>query len=792
MRLTLRTLLAYVDDILEPEDHEDLGKKIESSDFATELIHRSRDTVRRLRLGAPAVLAEDSQDVLGDEADTADANTVSEYLDNTLSPERVAEFERICLEPGTEADMHLAEVASCHHVLTMVLGEPAEIETSIRDRMYRLPEEAERTKSLRIEPAHQAPPVEQPAAPRPQVPIAPVPPSYEYVEEEAEVPDYLRAATAERHHKLRLVAAACIVAMFGALGYFLFRPVAEPELPEGVASVDMQSIESGPAIEIESVSEPEPQVETNDSSAPPFVPETDSSETTGEGEGSADDATSSGEAEEKEVDSPSAGDLDSTNDAVAASQPDSVVPGVSTATSGADGDSSTSSPLDGDPLAEATPDAPLPPQTTDPVRPILGVGSDRVATDDALTDDFGVGGASSVPPPPEPEGPVQMGNYLSVAADILLRRDFETGKWIRMPPRTAITGGDHLLTLPTFRPHISLQEMNIYLAGGTRVQILDADQLSSEGGVGLDVLYGRLLINAGLDGGPLLLKLGEDTREMKLGGSASLAVKVRRVFVPGSNFETEVAPIEVDWYLTSGSVQWPGLGGGKQTIEAPSAWKTIEGIDELPSPIEELPVWIDHEEVTDIERRAKKALSEQLVEKEPVEITLLELNDPAGLGRRREVRTLAAKSSLHVGQFEPFVKSLSDVDQRKAWDDHIDSLRAAIALSPKVAAQVRDAFETLRGREATQDLMEMVQGYSDQEVGLTAEQQQNGALVKLLGWLDNESLDYRVLATYNLNQITGSTYKAGYRPEADSSQRQRALRKLWNRFESNDLMPAGS
>lgn len=125
MKLTLRTLLAYLDDVLEPNSAREIGVKLGESHVASSLVERIRDVLKRRRIATPDVSGPGSK---------PNPNLVGEYLDNTLVGADVEDIERICLN----SDVHLAEVAACHKILTLVLGEPVEIPRTTRERMYAL------------------------------------------------------------------------------------------------------------------------------------------------------------------------------------------------------------------------------------------------------------------------------------------------------------------------------------------------------------------------------------------------------------------------------------------------------------------------------------------------------------------------------------------------------------------------------------------------------------------------------------------------------------------------------
>jgi len=148
MRLTLRTLIAWLDDTLTPSEVKTIGHQVAESPFAKELVERLQRVTRQRRLTYPGDLG----------SEPTDPNLVAGYLDNELTPELVADFERRCLT----SDVHLAEVASVHQVLSLI-GQKAKVPEDARLRMYRLVRGRETTKP-------EAPPVNPPetnARPKP-------------------------------------------------------------------------------------------------------------------------------------------------------------------------------------------------------------------------------------------------------------------------------------------------------------------------------------------------------------------------------------------------------------------------------------------------------------------------------------------------------------------------------------------------------------------------------------------------------------------------------------------------
>ena len=122
LRLTLRTLLAYLDDTLQAGEIKEIGQKVNESEAAQELIARIKQVTRRRRLTVPPASGPNGMD----------PNDVSEYLDNVLPGDQISEVEKQALE----SDVHLAEISACHQILTLVLGEPALVPPKSKERMY--------------------------------------------------------------------------------------------------------------------------------------------------------------------------------------------------------------------------------------------------------------------------------------------------------------------------------------------------------------------------------------------------------------------------------------------------------------------------------------------------------------------------------------------------------------------------------------------------------------------------------------------------------------------------------
>ncbi|MFN3149591.1 hypothetical protein [Bremerella sp.] len=122
MRLTLRTLLAHEHGLLNEQQAELISQKIEQSPFVAQLLRHLKDRAARREI-VP----------LGIEArGTVCLEKVTRYLDYTLSAEEVVKLENECFA----SDRLLAEVTSCHEIISQWLSTPTPTEPGLRQRLY--------------------------------------------------------------------------------------------------------------------------------------------------------------------------------------------------------------------------------------------------------------------------------------------------------------------------------------------------------------------------------------------------------------------------------------------------------------------------------------------------------------------------------------------------------------------------------------------------------------------------------------------------------------------------------
>jgi hypothetical protein len=728
MRLTLRTLLAYMDGMLEAEDVEDIRAQIEKSEFAQTLMHRIREAMGRPGLGAPESFRGKGR---------SDPNTVAEYLDNTLPDSRLAEFEKLCLDP--KSDVALAEVAACHQILTLVLGEAAEIDPDAREQMYRLPETGR----------HRAPP-EAVAAPsgKDRAPAATDIPELPKRRARPEVPEYLREP-AKRRRLLPVVGvvalAACFVVMvLIALGQF------EPDKPLGRllgfrSSAPEGDTEPGPRVIPPPEDAPtpegglEPGKRPEDAVPPPLVPGDPEAVPGGEagpagpGLPPVEGPAGPGEAPPGPGESP-------TEPAVPAPLPDEagVEPG-------------------GGPDAEPDPE------------PLASEGLERVEVE-----------PGDGPEPSEEGTPIRVptGRFIS-EEQILLRHQPDKDVWMRVAGKTPLYLGDRLVALPTYRPEIALAGASLQLFGGTEIRLLPADE-GREAGV--HVLYGRLFI----------LPLAQPGTRMRffMGGhdgmlifddpSAIVVLDVEPIRIPGTNPE-EVPPLlQTVLYTKSGDVTWAPLAGDEKVHLGPQMALEVGGpVPGAVKRLEQFPEWITTDTTREVDRQASGMLLKYWQPEWPAVRSLVELTD----FRRREVQWLATRSLGYINRFEAVVAPL---DKPAYWSsfrsfresaDYVGELCRAVARSAESAAAVREALQKQYPDRAAL-LYRMLWGFS-------ANGLRDGKAAQLVGYLEHESLPVRGLAFWNLHDLTGlSLY---YEPEATAAERKLAVEKWRERLESGEI-----
>ncbi|MEZ6064206.1 MAG: hypothetical protein R3B90_00525 [Planctomycetaceae bacterium] len=735
MRLTLRTLLGYLDDILEPQQTREMGERISESAFASELVARIKEVMRKRRILAPELTGPGSD---------PDPNVVAEYLDNTLPADRLEDLERLCLD----SDMHLAEVAASHQILTLVLGEQVEIPQTMRERMYALGSNvvAEPGSRTRNEAAAVGAAVSSAQA----LEAAPADPG-----EQPEVPSYLKSESGWK--KLVPVAALCLIGLLW-LGLIVTDPSQSWRVP-GTGGASAARSDTGAAAGARA---------ENDTGAAVVDPT-----------GSTDAATSGRQAAVAGRGTPANAEpplkpadvIGSTTTTTTTASTGGPEPPPEPRAAGID-----PPPPPDDPAVAGSATAVGPGETVEPVEP----AGPAVAMIRPGTGETGTGAPSPIEQEPTPLEPSPLSTaspslLYNSAEGVLLQRS-TAGEWLVLPRRSLLRTGDELANPEPFTSDLSLgdQSVTISLLGGTRMQLTAVAPPTL---AGLKLSEGRIVLRASpvadltepvaiqieLVGGTMQIALLEPGTEC--------SIEVTRRLPTGLSTEPQAPAVDGRLVVTAGQVRVTDEARSERTIAAQAGLQPVVlgRLSGEPRPLVTRPDWLSPLSggALTIAMTTARNFEETFVVDQPVSSTV-----PALVAHKHpRISELAAQALAVTGNYRDLVRGLS-APHDETREAAIIGLASALRDEPHQITVIEDEVARRFRAEEAQKVMRLLWGYSDADARDPATSQQ------LVDDLASDEVAIRSLAFFHIRRLTGGHITFRYHPDAPASQRSSA-QKLW-------------
>ena len=781
MRLTVRTLLAWLDNVLPADEQKQMGDKVLGSAAAQQLVDRIRRVVERPTISAPRV---DGKGL------AADANSVAEYLDNTLESEKLEAFERICVE----SDMHLAEVAACHNLLAAASADPAvsalldapgrkRLLAAMQHRSAVLFAEAERREAVANARDLQA--ALRTAAPEHDDTVL-----FDKSRHAVPLPSTDGATTTPGKEPLRrtalgawaaaLTALTLLLVLGGLLGQSIMssrgRKIAARQEPPAVATTAVEAIEEpAAAIAEQAAAQPEPvepavePVAKEASAEPPAVPQEAIAEPAVEPAGE---------------------------------------PGVESAPPVAAVVEATPA-VEATPVLATAPIAPAPPPVTESPRvafgdalaiaatptPVAAIPPVPVTATPALTSPFDAPAGAT---PPAAAAPQPVVGFVGTDG-LLLHKVAAAGQqaWVPFTPGAAIGLREDLIAPFGGHPDVNIRGVRIRLLPGTRATV----SLDPDGTPRLEIAFGRAVARASSGDARLAITAGGLAGTIMAGLTEPVAISVELERFAGTDPASQPARVRAGVVAASGGMQWRQAAGPEGMLagiapegmlEARTAinWDSFRpgnaALERLPS----LPEWIASAPPADrLEKAAHEALAAKVAAVAPLDRALREL----AADRRVENRILAVSTLALLGEFEELVELLcADAPGRKLEGRQWLQLEAttvplALARGELAAGKLREAFEN-RGPHGKAEVLDaMARGFSNEDLAAGADR-------ALVAALDDEDLVVRRYASKCLYDIVqpSATDRLRYRPDGMPDLRREGVNWWQGQLEKGLVRRAGT